>query len=305
MENFVADGPSAAAETGPRELEGVLAQQLASLVRARQEYTRLAGQLDRATNTPHDGEAEVIEPGARLRDRCTELVNGARPSIWLAFAGAPDLQAQVDQEQIVDVDHRSPELDVRHLYPRAVTRNPQRLDHLSRLQRRGGDVRTASTVPIGVLIVDGRTAVILPRLARDEGAVILRQQTSVRFMAHIYESIWQNADELSGAGPGPMPTTPITTAILKELARGHTDETNARRLGMSTRTLRRHLSKLTDQYGIQTRYQLGILAERLFGIGDSSGWLRPYETRNDHPTADTGTPAPVSAGPSDVIRSYG
>lgn len=281
LENFVANHPNAAAEAGLRELEGALAQQLESLVRARQDYARLADELDEAEDSRPVDDAEIIEPGDRLRDRCTELVNTAKSSIWLAMAGVQDLQAQVDEKQIVNLDHQLHALDVRHLCPHAVTRNPQHLEYLNRLRRRGGEVRTASTVPIGVLIVDERAAVILPRVARDEGAVILRQQTSVQFLTHIYENIWQSADELSEAEPGQVATTPITTAILKELARGHTDETIARRLGMSTRTLRRHLSKLTDQYGIQTRYQLGVLAERLFGIGDSTGWLRPHEARKD------------------------
>jgi DNA-binding CsgD family transcriptional regulator len=50
--------------------------------------------------------------------------------------------------------------------------------------------------------------------------------------------------------------------LIAMLAAGHKDEAIARYLGMSLRTVRRRVSLLMEEYGAQTRFQLGIAAER-------------------------------------------
>lgn len=54
----------------------------------------------------------------------------------------------------------------------------------------------------------------------------------------------------------------MEVAILRELAEGRTDEAISRRLGISSRTLRRYLSAMLETFGVDTRFQLGMAAVR-------------------------------------------
>ena len=65
----------------------------------------------------------------------------------------------------------------------------------------------------------------------------------------------------------------MEVAILRELAEGRTDEAISRRLGISSRTLRRYLSAMLEPhssfqywqletFGVDTRFQLGMAAVR-------------------------------------------
>ena len=50
------------------------------------------------------------------------------------------------------------------------------------------------------------------------------------------------------------------TELLKLLVQGATDEQVARRLGVSMRTVRRMVSKLSEQVGASGRFELGVRA---------------------------------------------
>ncbi|WP_322779451.1 response regulator transcription factor, partial [Frankia sp. Cas4] len=77
----------------------------------------------------------------------------------------------------------------------------------------------------------------------------------------------------------PLPTSPHQLAddalarptgqrleVLRLLAAGMTDEAIARKIGVSTRTIRRQTSEIMDQLDAGSRFQAGILAARL-------GWV--------------------------------
>jgi DNA-binding NarL/FixJ family response regulator len=59
---------------------------------------------------------------------------------------------------------------------------------------------------------------------------------------------------------------PSDRNLLTLLAAGAKDETIARQLGVSPRTVTRRVGELLDQLGARTRFHAGVLAER-------HGWL--------------------------------
>jgi DNA-binding NarL/FixJ family response regulator len=56
-----------------------------------------------------------------------------------------------------------------------------------------------------------------------------------------------------------MNLTPREQAIVSLLAAGHTDASTAHQLGISSRTIAYTLRALMDRYGVQNRFQLGLM----------------------------------------------
>jgi DNA-binding NarL/FixJ family response regulator len=70
----------------------------------------------------------------------------------------------------------------------------------------------------------------------------------------------------AGSQSGPWPLPESWSAVLQLLAEGHTDETIANRLDVSTRTIRRITKTLMNQLQARSRFQAGINATR-------QGWI--------------------------------
>ncbi len=67
--------------------------------------------------------------------------------------------------------------------------------------------------------------------------------------------------------PGePAGLLPHERELLRILAAGHSDETAARRLGVSVRTVRRMMAGICERLDARSRFQAGILAAR-------QGWI--------------------------------
>jgi DNA-binding NarL/FixJ family response regulator len=81
----------------------------------------------------------------------------------------------------------------------------------------------------------------------------------------LFELFWERgmpaAGEPAGAGNAWRPSEADRTLLLL-LTAGATDEAIARRLGVSLRTARRRLAELMHTAGVQTRFQLGMVAGR-------------------------------------------
>jgi DNA-binding NarL/FixJ family response regulator len=132
------------------------------------------------------------------------------------------------------------------------------------MAERGEQARVLPQVPVKLLIVDGRTA-ILP-LAGDGAstpgqarAVVVTDSALTSALQVLFDQLWGQATPLrltASAG-----TDPVTT-LINLLASGMKDEAIARQLGVSGRTLRRRIAEVQDQLGATSRFQAGLQAAR-------------------------------------------
>ena len=264
---FVANPPHVAADELLRMQESAASQQLADIARMRQDFARIATDYDlSAQPSAALSLAEVIESSEVVRERIAELSATADLSVWAAHPSLPPAEA-LEAGLALDRERTERGIEVRGLYPHAARRHHVHSQHLRAMQGAGCLVRTASVIPFRVILIDGATAIV-PRAGHDAGAAILRDPVTVGFIAQVFDSLWQGASTPDSEAVQPDDVADeILISILSELALGHTDETIARRLGISTRTLRRHLAKVSDEWDAQTRYQLGMVAQRRFNIG--------------------------------------
>jgi len=134
----------------------------------------------------------------------------------------------------------------------------------------GAEVRTVPISPPRMLIYDRRVAVVpIDPDNTAAGAVVLNGAGVVASLCELFSYVWESAFPFgAGSSPsaGPDELSPQEMAVLRLLAQGHTDETVARKLGVSVRTSRRITASIAGRLGVRSRFQAGVEAAR-------RGWL--------------------------------
>ncbi len=75
---------------------------------------------------------------------------------------------------------------------------------------------------------------------------------------------------------------------IRLLVEGHSDPASAKRLGVSTRTYAGYIAALKDEYGVQTRFQLG------YAMGRTRPQDGPADAHRDE-DYDDGSTSPTTA----------
>ncbi|MFE1446303.1 LuxR C-terminal-related transcriptional regulator [Streptomyces olivaceoviridis] len=141
----------------------------------------------------------------------------------------------------------------------------------------GEQARVFPDVPMKLLLSDtARGLVILPRpTSQQADALLVYPSPLLDALTELFEAFWRlgvpvsEAPEdvpLAGAADGRREPSPETQRLLSLLTAGLTDESIARELGVSYRTVSRRIGRLQELLGARTRFQLGVQAAR-------RGWL--------------------------------
>ncbi|CAG6392156.1 Regulatory protein, luxR family [Actinacidiphila cocklensis] len=155
-----------------------------------------------------------------------------------------------------------------------------------------GDLRISSGLPVKLALFD-RTAALLP-LRGDRpglGSLLVHSPALLDVLAAFFESIWERAVPMSletlrdwrvpyQAPLGGEPDA-RTREILHLMATGLKDEAIARVLGVSRRTVQKHVSEAVQTLGARTRFQVALLAAE-------RGWLTGFAASRGGPPVGGG-----------------
>ncbi|GAA4473364.1 helix-turn-helix transcriptional regulator [Phytohabitans houttuyneae] len=147
--------------------------------------------------------------------------------------------------------------------------HPADLDPLAPHGRRPSekmpDYRRMPVVPMKLIVVD-RTVALFPVDPGDFGRGYLEvaQQPVVDALVSLFERNWDVASP--PAKPVPPPLSARERALVALLAAGHTDETAARQIRVTSRTVTNTLRALMDRLGVQNRFQLGLALGALYAV---------------------------------------
>lgn len=134
----------------------------------------------------------------------------------------------------------------------------------------GEQARTFPGVPLKLVIADSDRALIAVPTVTGGNVVALLIHPSVLLSAliELFEAFWRMAVSITPGGHEDSQEEPTTATrrLMALLSAGLTDESIARELGVSERTVHRRVSRLQQLLGAQTRFQLGVQASR-------RGWL--------------------------------
>ncbi|MCG8914787.1 LuxR C-terminal-related transcriptional regulator [Actinokineospora sp. PR83] len=204
---------------------------------------------------------EIVRGGDQVRQRLSDLATRATHEVVAVhptMAPVEVLRAGLELDRgLLDRG-----IDYQVVWPHSARRQQDAIDYMRLLRDLGGTVRTAAMLPSRMILLDRSVALIPLPAEEGPGAAIVRDPVVLDFMVRIFEHIWERARPVEEICYDTTVFGEIELAILQDLAGGHTDEAIARRLGISTRTLRRYLTTLFERLGVETRFQLGIAAMR-------------------------------------------
>ncbi|KAB1978629.1 LuxR C-terminal-related transcriptional regulator [Streptomyces triticiradicis] len=250
-------------------LEALLARQQADLATQQQkvEASRAAiaeviAQYGQDYASGAGGGIQYIEGVDAIREHL-ELLNSKVRDEFLTFApGGAQTPANMAASRPLNRRLLKRGVRMRTVYLDSIRRDPPTLVHAEWLEGLGAQIRTAPSLPNRVIIIDRRTALVAADSRNTStGAVLIENPGTVTLMFALFESVWQSAEPLSTRSrPGPDGLTKQQTEVLRLMARGNTDESIAKSLGVSARTVRRIAAGLLDHLGARSRFQAGTHA---------------------------------------------
>jgi predicted transcriptional regulator len=197
-----------------------------------------------------------------------------------SFVAVEDLQRSTRGEvvachPVVDLDVDSPSYTelierqlaagrpMRGLYPTDVVQDSRRLAYVRHWAEAGEQVRVTTKLPPRMAVFSTEVALVSSAWGggTSSGFILVRAPALVALVAEIFDHYWERAVPL------PSPADKGTAReermeILEGLMLGAKDETIARQLGVSLRTVRRRVADLMEELGATTRFQAGMEAVR-------------------------------------------
>jgi Predicted transcriptional regulators len=261
-------------------LAALLARQQAEVARRQQELEESRAAFSTLLATRAEQQSKGAEPVVErivgidaIRDRLREL---AATCAWEACSfmpGGAQSASSLAASRPLDMDAINRGVRLRTVYLDSARNDPATRDYARWLTELGSEVRTAPTLPLRLLIVDRRYALV-PADTDDSGAMALMISGSgiVSALYALFNSVWKEARPL-GATSRRRDDNGLSAQekqVLRLLGEGHTDEVIARRMGVSVRTARRIAANLLARLGARSRFQAGMLAV-------ARAWIDPDE----------------------------
>jgi len=213
-------------------------------------------------------EIEYFTDRSRTRQRLEELDSLGMDEFLVMRNGFPDAQI-LEASLAGDLDMLANGVQMRMLTSQQAVRSQASARYLNALTDAGVEVRVAPTVPLHMNILD-RAIVIIgagPGPQGEGGDVILHSTPVAQCFCKVFTHAWDLARPHTERQPGRGRTGCELSAqereVLALLATGAKDETIARRLACSDRTLRRLMNQIMEKLGTSSRFEAGVTAARL------------------------------------------
>jgi DNA-binding CsgD family transcriptional regulator len=133
----------------------------------------------------------------------------------------------------------------------------------------GEHIRLLPKVPMKMKLADYTTALLPLTPTGTAGALLVRTPVIIAALREYFEMLWERATPLAperSAGITGRPT-PAQQAVLGLMAEGLHDDAIARRAGISTTTVRRHIAAIMDRLDVTSRFAAGAAAQRRGWVG--------------------------------------
>ncbi|MFI6602437.1 helix-turn-helix domain-containing protein [Nonomuraea sp. NPDC050536] len=133
----------------------------------------------------------------------------------------------------------------------------------------GEQARVQPTVPVKLTVFDRRVAFVSMSFVEAEindSMLVVYPSSLLSALIGLFETSWRAAFPMHLGTREPPAVSPLRRRILELLATGLTDDSIAQLLGISRRTLSRHVEQLSYSAGAVTRFQLALHASR-------EGWI--------------------------------
>jgi DNA-binding CsgD family transcriptional regulator len=282
-ERYAADPPAA--------VDAAILRKLADLREAQDRISHFAARY-RATRLEAEGVGvfEVIRGADALRERTgallasaqTETLNMVKPPVISMHVTDPGAPGDAVRGRII--------LD------RGLFQTPETLDAIRQTPGTDYEIRVHTLVPVKMLAVDRKTALLpLGEQGDSPAGVLLAESAILDSLLALFSYVWETAVTLHHAALDERPDkrsplTPENRRLLSLLLAGMTDQAIAGHYRVSVRTIERRIRAMMDAAQVRTRTQLAWEAARnqwLLSRGGGPG---------DRATSSPGSPGSLPRG---------
>ncbi|WP_336216866.1 helix-turn-helix transcriptional regulator [Nonomuraea sp. LPB2021202275-12-8] len=203
-----------------------------------------------------------------VRERLTELAYSARVECVSFSTGGAQSPATIESEKPLNQLALERGVQIRTVYLDSMRNDQVTLSYVRAMAELGEECRTVPTLPMRLVIVDRRIALVpIDPIQPIGGALELCTPGIVLGLYELFERVWTSGTPLSRSpARNEQGLTPQERSLLRLLAEGHTDESAARILSVSVRSVQRMMNALTDRLNAVSRFQAGIETSR-------RGWI--------------------------------
>ncbi|MFD7907681.1 helix-turn-helix domain-containing protein [Kitasatospora sp. NPDC059722] len=223
---------------------------------------------------PSGGIIEYVRGKALISQRINHAVTTAKEEILAAQPGGPrppDVLSRVLDDDLADLERG---IAVRTIYHPSTRYHAPTRDYVAKITEAGGRFRTLDEPYTRLIIVDRQLAVI--PVAEDLNlAAFIHDPAVIHFLVHeVFERNWNRGLDFTGGRTVPQQVVSrMRQTIIDLLLEGTNHRVIARRLGISERTLARHLAEMREDYNVESLFQLGWALARSSQETDESPCL--------------------------------
>jgi len=255
---------------------------------------------DRGHERPRGGTVVVTDDAEEIELRLVEAAHRCTREILLMQPCVAQEHRELRQAHPLILEALQRGVQVRVLYPHTARGDAGTRSRIRELVAAGGEVRTSREIHRRSLVFDRNTAFVPAEPDAESGTgaaaaggtggtgetgtgvTAVYEPAVATFLGSLHDLVWEPAFPLESGtvGYGDV-RNDLRSTILELLASGIKDDVIARRIGLSERSLRRHVAAIMQDLAAGSRFQAGVMAAR-------SGLVDPVRAG--------ALPAPAEAG---------
>lgn len=221
--------------------------------------------LTEAFHTPEQvgGTIEYVRGKVLINQRLQQLTNSCSEEFLAAQPGGPRppeaLASSIDR----DLALLRRGATARTIYHPSTRYHVPTRDYVTAVTQAGAQVRTLDEPYTRILVIDRRTAIIPVADDLNLAAFVHDQAIISYIVAEVFERNWNRAIDFDGARAVPQQVVSrLRQTIIDLMLKGTSHRVIARSLGISERTLARHIAEMREDYHVESLFQLGYVLAR-------------------------------------------
>ncbi|MEU9128049.1 helix-turn-helix domain-containing protein [Kitasatospora sp. NPDC048540] len=214
-------------------------------------FSELSGQVESS------GKIEYVQGKVPINQRLAILVDGCSQELLTAQPGGgrrPDtVRTAINRD--LGVLRRGG--TTRTIYQPSARYSSPTLEYVETMTQAGSHIRTLDE-PFNILIVVDRKVAIIPGSKDMTQACFVTDEAVISYLIQTFDSLWERAIPFQGNREvPPQVLSSLRRQIIRSMLQGVGHRVIARNLGLSERTLARHIAEMREEYGVDTLFQLG------------------------------------------------
>lgn len=210
----------------------------------------------------------VISDRAEISELSAALMNTARKD-WMTLETLHTEMPLTDDFAQPPLPAFAGTVRCRSIYTASAMADPAARRIIRASADAGEQARLLPAVPMKMKLADQTTAMLPLTPTGTAGALVVRAPVIIAALREYFELLWERATPLKPsrhAAPGDR-LPPAQQKVLELMAEGLHDDAIAHRAGISTTTVRRHITTIMTRLGVESRFAAGAAAQRRGWIG--------------------------------------